>query len=97
MFDIEGNFHSVASDINTTRFCENVEITEELGVSAPASDAEFLGNCQVAKEAGLVGALAMKHPEHIGLTDILCPANPGVRHIERIRSGMQLELDGASR
>ena len=31
----------------------------------------------------LVGALAKKHLEHIGLTDKLCPDNDGVRYIEQ--------------
>ena len=41
----------------------------------------------------LVGALAKKHLEHIGLTDKLCPDNDGVRYIERIRSAMQQEFN----
>ena len=45
MLDIEGNFHNAASGINTTRFFENLDIFEELGIFVPASDAEFLGNC----------------------------------------------------
>lgn len=40
----------------------------------------------------LVGALAKKHLEHIGLTDILCPDNMGERYVERIRGAMQQEL-----
>ncbi len=40
----------------------------------------------------LVGALAKKHLEHIGLTHNLCPDNDGVRYIERIRSAMQKEF-----
>ncbi|MDE0183740.1 MAG: NAD(P)-binding domain-containing protein [Caldilineaceae bacterium] len=45
----------------------------------------------------LVGALAKKHLEHIGLTDILCPDNQGIRYIERIRSAMQQEFNCAER
>lgn len=45
----------------------------------------------------LVGSLAKKHLDHIGLTDILCPDNHGVRYIERIRTAMQQELDCAGR
>lgn len=41
----------------------------------------------------LVGALAKKHLEHIGLTHNLCPDNDGVRYIERIRSAMQQEFN----
>ena len=41
----------------------------------------------------LVGALAKKHLEHIGLTDKLCPDNDSVRYIERIRSAMQQEFN----
>ncbi len=41
----------------------------------------------------LVGALAKKHLEHIGLTHNLCPDNMGVRYIERIRSAMQKEFN----
>ena len=41
----------------------------------------------------LVGALAKKHLEHIGLTDKLCPDNDGVRYIERIRSAMMQEFN----
>ena len=41
----------------------------------------------------LVGALAKKHLEHIGLTDKLCPDNMGVRYIEHIRSAMQQEFN----
>lgn len=43
----------------------------------------------------LVGALARKHLEHIGLTEILCPDNQGVRYIERIRSAMRREFNCA--
>ena len=32
----------------------------------------------------LVGALAQKHLEHIGLTNKLCPGNEGVRHIDKV-------------
>ena len=41
----------------------------------------------------LVGALARKHLEHIGLTHNLCPDNDGVRYIENIRSAMQREFN----
>lgn len=41
----------------------------------------------------LVGALAKKHLEHIGLTDKLCPDNKGVRYIEHIRDVMQREFN----
>lgn len=41
----------------------------------------------------LVGALAKKHLEHIGLTHNLCPDNDGVRYIENIRSAMQREFN----
>ena len=40
----------------------------------------------------LVGALAKKHLEHIGLAETLCPDNGGVRFIERIRSAMEQEF-----
>lgn len=40
----------------------------------------------------LVGALAKKHLEHIGLTHNLCPDNEGERHIERIQTAMQQEF-----
>ena len=32
----------------------------------------------------LVGALAKKHLEHIGLTHKLCPGNEGIRHITKL-------------
>ncbi len=51
----------------------------------------------MAKKAGLAGALTKRHLGHIDLTPILCTDNQGIRYSERIRSGMQLELDGASR
>jgi len=41
----------------------------------------------------LVGALAKKHLEHIGLTHNLCPDNEGVRYIDNIRSAMQKEFN----
>ena len=41
----------------------------------------------------LVGALAKKHLEHIGLTHNLCPDNEGVRFIDNIRSAMQQEFN----
>ena len=97
MFDNEGNFYNVAYGIDTTWSFVSVDMFEELGISAAASDAEFLENCRVAEEVGLVGALAKRDREDIGLTAILCSDNQGVRYIERIGSDMQLELDGASR
>ena len=41
----------------------------------------------------LVGALAKRHLEHIGLTHNLCPDNDGVRQIDTIRSAMQKEFN----
>ena len=55
MLNIEGNFLNVAYGINTTWFFYNVDLFEELGISVPANYAEFLENCQVAKDAGLIG------------------------------------------
>ncbi len=54
-------------------------------------DEETFESCQ-RPGLYLVGALAKKHLEHIGLTQNLCPDNEGVRYIERIRSAMQQEL-----
>ena len=55
MLNIEGNFYNVAFGINTTWFFYNVDMFEELGISVPNSYAEFLENCQVASDAGLIG------------------------------------------
>ena len=40
----------------------------------------------------LVGALAKKHLEHIGLTDKLCPGNEGVRHIDNVINAIKNQL-----
>ena len=40
----------------------------------------------------LVGALAKKHLEHIGLTDKLCPGNEGVRHIDKVVDAIKNQL-----
>ena len=61
MLDIEGNFYNVAYGINTTWFFYNVDMFAELGISAPASFAEFLENCQVAQDAG-PDRLRLPHP-----------------------------------
>ncbi len=68
MFDNEGNFYNVAYGIDTTWSFVSVDMFEELGISAAASDAEFLENCRVAEEVGLVGALAKRDREEIGKT-----------------------------
>ena len=54
-------------------------------------DAETFESCE---RAGiyLVGALATKHLEHIGLTNQLCLDDKGVRYIEYIRDSMQREF-----
>ena len=54
MLNIEGNFYNVAYGINTTWFFYNVDMFEELGISVPANYAEFLANCEVAQDAGLI-------------------------------------------
>ena len=41
----------------------------------------------------LVGALAKKHLEHIGLNDNLCPGNEGVRHIEKVIDAIKIQLN----
>ena len=40
----------------------------------------------------LVGALAKKHLEHIGLTDKLCPGNEGIRHIDKVIHAIKNQL-----
>ena len=40
----------------------------------------------------LVGALAKKHLEHIGLTDKLCPGNEGIRHINKVIDAIKIQL-----
>ncbi|MBV7333538.1 ABC transporter substrate-binding protein [Chloroflexi bacterium TSY] len=55
MLLIEGNRYNVAFGINTTWFYYNVDLYDELGISVPQSYAEFLENCQVAQDAGLIG------------------------------------------
>lgn len=55
MLFIEGNLYNVAFGINTTWFYYNVDLFDELGISVPSNYAEFLANCQVIKDAGLVG------------------------------------------
>ena len=57
-----------------------------------AFDAETFESCE-RPGVYLVGALAKKHLEHIGLTDRLCPDNQGVRYIERIRFAMRQEFN----
>ena len=41
----------------------------------------------------LVGALAKKHLEHIGLNDNLCPGNEGIRHINKVIDAIKIQLN----
>lgn len=40
----------------------------------------------------LVGALAKKHLEHIGLTNKLCPGNNGIRHISKLINAIKTQI-----
>ncbi len=71
----------------------NEELCARLLHGNLAYDEETFESCE-RPGVYLVGALAKKHLEHIGLTDRLCPDNQGVRYIERIRYAMQQEFRG---
>ena len=57
-------------------------------------DLSFDENTFASKRLGiyLVGALAKKHLEHIGLTDKLCPGNEGIRHITKVIDAVKTQL-----
>jgi|GEM_PF-616484 len=50
-----GTFYNVCFGIVTTWFFYNVDMFDELGIQAPETYYDFLENCKVADDAGLIG------------------------------------------
>jgi len=55
MLVIEGDYYNICLGIVTTWFFYNVDLYKQLGLQVPTNFKEFLANCQVAKDAGLIG------------------------------------------
>ncbi len=55
MLLIDNNYYNLTYGIVTTWFFYNVDLFKELGIQVPTNFKEFLANCQVAKDAGLIG------------------------------------------
>jgi ABC-type glycerol-3-phosphate transport system substrate-binding protein len=55
MLLLNGEYYNVCFSMNTTWFFYNVDLFAKHGLKAPTNFKEFLANCQVAKDAGLIG------------------------------------------